>query len=83
MAHDELKPKDFVGWGTYFEPEEEEKRRKWISKWKEHVIPKGKNKQPTEVINTHSVTVIPRLYYLSALTSLSEMASCFIQGILE
>lgn len=59
----------------------EEKKSKWFSKWKEHVIPKEKN--PTEVENTHSVTVIPRLYYLSALTSLSEKAACFIQGILQ
>lgn len=55
------------------------KRRKWFSKWKEHVIPKGE-KKPTEVENTRSVTVIPRLYYLSALTSLSEMASGHIRG---
>lgn len=37
-------------------------------------------KKPTEVENTHSVTVIPRLYYLSALTSLSEMASGHLRG---
>lgn len=57
------------------------KKRKWFSKWMEHVIQKEKN--PTEVEATRSVTIIPRLYYLSALTSQSEMASSFIQGILE
>lgn len=39
-----------------------------------------RRKQP-RLKNTHSVTVIPRLSYLSALTS--EMARCFIQALLE
>lgn len=57
------------------------KKRKWF-------LQSGRNmsfqkKKTTKVENTRSVTVIPRLYYLSALTCPSEMASCFIQGILE
>lgn len=87
-AHDDLKTKSFCWMGYLLwarrrvELGVSEETRTWFSKWKENDIPKG-GKTPTEAENTHSVAVIPRLYYLSALTSLSEMASCFIQGILE
>lgn len=50
------------------------KKKKWI---------KCQQKKNMVVESTCSVTVIPRLCYLSALTSLLEMASCFFQGFVE
>lgn len=44
VAHDDLKPKAFVGWGTLSAGVRKKRRRDKVSKWKEHIIPKRKEK---------------------------------------
>lgn len=84
------KPKDLVGWGSYFEPDD---AFSWVQGEKEKEVVfkvegtfeshfKTEKKTYWGQKNTLSVTLIPRLYYLPALTSLSEMAH-FLQGMLE
>lgn len=82
------KPKDLVGWGSYFEPDD---AFSWVQGEVEVVFKvegtfesnfKTEKKTYWGQKNTLSVTLIPQLYYLPALTSLSEMAH-FLQGMLE